>query len=93
MRFLLMRVQAMPLIAASRADIAEGQRQRQPMAGRQLFECVVSLLDRAKGRNQLPFIIEEIAKERPDLEGLSLRTAPSAAGSKAALSNLPERSP
>jgi hypothetical protein len=37
------------------------------MAGRQLSECVISLLDKAKSRNKLPLIIEEICQDRPDL--------------------------
>jgi predicted nucleotide-binding protein len=37
------------------------------MAGRQLSECVISLLDKAKSRNRLPIIIEEICQDRPDL--------------------------
>ena len=37
------------------------------MKGRELSECVISLLDRAKNRNKLPLIIEEICQDRPDL--------------------------
>ena len=37
------------------------------MAGRQLSECVISLLDKAKSRNKLPLIIAEICQDRPDL--------------------------
>jgi hypothetical protein len=37
------------------------------MAGRQLSECVISLLDKAKSRNKLSLVIEEICQDRPDL--------------------------
>jgi hypothetical protein len=37
------------------------------MAGRQLSECVIALLVRAKNRNKLPLLIEEICHERDDL--------------------------
>jgi hypothetical protein len=37
------------------------------MRGRELSECAISLLDRAKNRNKLPLIIEEICQDRPDL--------------------------
>jgi hypothetical protein len=37
------------------------------MLGRQLSECVISLLDKAKSRNKLSIIIEQICQDRPDL--------------------------
>lgn len=37
------------------------------MLGRQLSECVISLLDKAKSRNKLSLIIEQICQDRPDL--------------------------
>ena len=40
------------------------------MAGRQLSECVITLLDKAKSRNKLFLIIEHICKDRPDLAEL-----------------------
>jgi hypothetical protein len=37
------------------------------MIGRQLSECVIALLVKAKNRNRLPIIIEEICQDRPEL--------------------------
>jgi TIR domain len=37
------------------------------MAGRQLSECVIGLLDKAKSRNKLTLVIEEICRDRPEL--------------------------
>jgi TIR domain len=42
-------------------------RMENDMVGRQLSECVISLLDKAKSRNKLPLLIEEICQDRPDL--------------------------
>jgi hypothetical protein len=37
------------------------------MSGRELSDCVIILLVRAKNRNKLSVIIEEICQDRPDL--------------------------
>jgi hypothetical protein len=37
------------------------------MGDRPLSECIIELLERARSRNKLPLLIEEIGKERPDL--------------------------
>lgn len=37
------------------------------MAGRQLSDCVISLLDKARKRNKLSLIIEAVSQDRPDL--------------------------
>jgi hypothetical protein len=37
------------------------------MAGRELSECIIELLDRAKRRLLLPQVLEFLCDERPDL--------------------------
>jgi hypothetical protein len=37
------------------------------MTGRESSDCVISLLDKAKKRNKLSFVIEQICQNRPDL--------------------------
>jgi hypothetical protein len=37
------------------------------MPGRQLSDCVISLLDKARRRNKLSFIIEAVSQDRPEL--------------------------
>jgi hypothetical protein len=42
-------------------------RMEDDMAGRELSDCVISLLDKAKKRNKLSLVIEEICQDRSDL--------------------------
>ena len=37
------------------------------MTGRELSDCVINLLDKAKKRNKLSLVIEQICQDRPDL--------------------------
>lgn len=56
----------MAMILESKPPILETPMEND-MLGRQLSECVISLLDKAKSRNKLFLIIEQICQDRPDL--------------------------